>query len=425
MELPIQVDNLSKIYKLYDDPSGRLKEALFRGRRVLHRKFCALEDISFSVGRGETVGVIGRNGSGKSTLLQIIAGTVTPTSGSIRVNGRISALLELGSGFDPEFTGRENVFLNGSILGLTHEEISEKFDEIERFAGIGHFIDQPVKNYSSGMYVRLAFATAVNVDPDILLVDEALAVGDIYFQHRCMARIRHFQEQGKTIFFVTHDTGAVVKLCTQAMLLDNGRMVAMGPPDDVVQDYYKIIWNGKTDKAVTAGPDRRPVNDGTTADPGELTPITRFDNRFGNEKAEITGFMLTDDQGVTTETVRAGMKVRLSLGVLCRETVDMPIAGFIIKDLLGNELVKTNSDVTGNVLMPCPKGRIMKVTFSFCVPELQSGSYAISAGFGEGTVENHIVYDWIDNFTVVTLDSPDLSFGLLDIPVKTEAVIYE
>lgn len=435
MTLPIRVENISKIYKLYDDPSGRLKEALFRGKRILHRKFTALREISFTVGRGETIGVIGRNGSGKSTLLQIIAAIVTPTSGSIEVNGRISALLELGSGFDPELTGRENVYLNGSILGIPHDEITASFEEIERFAGIGHFIDQPVKNYSSGMYVRLAFATAVNVDPDILLVDEALAVGDIYFQHRCMAKIRDFQNQGKTIFFVTHDTGAIVKLCTKAMLLEKGEMIAMGQPDDVVQEYYKIIWNGKDDKNGTDpskqddrdnearkdNPDEIGVDAEDVAD-RKFEVITHFDNRFGNDKAEITGFLLTDYQGKKRDTFEVGMKVRLSLQIKCNEDIEMPLTGFIIKDLLGNELIKTNSDVTGDVLKSCKTGSRLHVTFVFAIPQLRSGSYSISAGFGEGTVESHIVYDWLDNFAVFSLDSPELSYGMLDIPVKTEVL---
>jgi ABC-type polysaccharide/polyol phosphate transport system ATPase subunit len=426
MVLPIHVENISKIYKLYDDPSGRLKEALFRGRKKLHRKFTALKDISFSVGKGETIGVIGRNGSGKSTLLQVIASIVTPTSGMIEVNGRISALLELGSGFDPEFTGRENVYLNGSILGLTHEEISAEFDDIEKFAGIGHFMDQPVKNYSSGMYVRLAFATAVSVNPDILLIDEALAVGDIYFQHRCMAKIRDFQNQGKTIFFVTHDTGAIVKLCTKAILLDKGEMIAFGQPDDVVQEYYRIIWNGKegNSEKESAATDN---NDHTTGNISleNFEKITRFDNRFGNDKAKIKGFLLTDYKGENRDTFKIGMKVRLSIHIRCHENIEMPLAGFIIKDLLGNELIKTNSDITGNVLKPCKAGGALNVTFVFSIPQLRSGSYSISAGFGEGTIENHIVYDWLDNFTVFTLDSPELSFGMLDIPVKTEVMVYE
>ncbi len=432
MDVPIQVHHVSKVYKLYDDPSGRLKEVIFRGKKR-HCEFIALNDISFSVGTGETIGVIGRNGSGKSTLLQIIASIVAPTSGSIDINGRISALLELGSGFDPEFTGRENVYLNGAILGITQEEIRERFDKIEQFAGIGAFIDQPVKNYSSGMYVRLAFAVAVNVNPDILLVDEALAVGDVYFQHRCMAKIREFQEQGKTIFFVTHDTGAIVKLCTKAMLLEKGEMIAFGKPDDVVQEYYRIIWNGNDTspepETGDADADERlevEAEEGIEAwqAHGKFEKISHFDKRFGNDKAEITGFLLADHRGKKRDTFKTGMEICLSLRILVHEDIEMPLAGFIVKDLLGNELIKTNSDVTGNVLKPCRKGDSIHVSFVFTIPSLRSGSYSISAGFGLGTIENHIVYDWLDNFAVFTLDTPELSFGMLDIPVKTSAKVW-
>ncbi|WP_321491624.1 ABC transporter ATP-binding protein [uncultured Desulfobacter sp.] len=429
MGIPIQISHVSKIYKLYDDPSGRLKEAVFRGKKR-HREFPALKDISFSVGKGETIGVIGRNGSGKSTLLQIIASIVTPTSGRIDINGRISALLELGSGFDPEFTGRENVYLNGSILGLSQKEIEDRFDQIERFADIGRFMDQPVKNYSSGMYVRLAFAVAVNVNPDILLVDEALAVGDVYFQHRCMTKIREFQKQGKTIFFVTHDTGAIIKLCTKAMLLERGEMVLFGKPDDVVQEYYRILWNGE-DTGGLVGPEDKEFQKPENATPPEqgnvleikdleeFEKIARWDKRFGNDKARITGFLLTDNKGRRQDTFKAGMEIHLSIEITANADIEMPLAGFIIKDLLGNELIKTNSDTSGTVLKPCQKGDILQISFIFLIPMLRTGSYSVSAGFGQGTLENHVAYDWLDNFTVFSLDSPEHSYGMLDIPVRT------
>ena len=428
-DICIRVSGVSKSYKLYDDPSARLKEAIFRGRKKYHRTFQALEDISMEIGRGETVGVIGRNGSGKSTLLQIIASIITPTSGMVEIKGRVAALLELGSGFDPEFTGRENVYLNGAVLGLSKKEIDQRFEEIESFAGIGRFIDHPVKLYSSGMYVRLAFATAINVNPDILLIDEALAVGDMYFQHRCMRKIREIQESGKTIFFVTHDTGAIVKLCTKAVLLEQGRMVCMGKPDDVVQDYYKIIWNGdaesQLEKSATEEIDSCPP-----AQAGEdvfdniaIEEITRYDNRFGNGKAEITGFALTDQNGTKLDFFQGGVKIVFSLFIKCHEDVDMPLAGFMIKDLLGNELIKSNSDVSDKTLLPCKEGENVCIRFLFEFPFLRSGSYSISAGFGYGTIDTHVAYDWIDNLAVYPMENTDKSFGLIDISIQTEQVI--
>ena len=237
-DVAIRVDSLGKCYRIYDKPEHRLWQGLFRGRKQFFREFWALRDVSFEVRRGETVGIIGRNGSGKSTLLQLICGTLTPTTGNTTVNGRVSALLELGAGFSPEFTGRENVYMNGTVLGLSHREIDERFGAIAAFADIGDFISQPVKTYSSGMYVRLAFAIAVAVDPDILIIDEALSVGDLAFQNKCMARIREMSARGATILFVSHDLSTSQVICHHAIWLDGGRVVRAGDPVQVCRDYY-------------------------------------------------------------------------------------------------------------------------------------------------------------------------------------------
>jgi lipopolysaccharide transport system ATP-binding protein len=238
----IQVLNLSKLYRMYKRPWDKLREVIVPGKGAWHREFWALQDVSFELESGQTLGIIGQNGSGKSTLLQILAGIVRQTRGDCHVVGKVSALLELGSGFNPEFTGRENVFMNGAILGLDTPQMQARFDAIARFAEIGGFMEQPVKTYSSGMFMRLAFAVAVNVDPDILLVDEALAVGDLIFQHRCMHRMNKLRDSGKTIVFVTHDLNAVTKFCDRAILLDNGRLLEDGKPDLVVQKYRALIF---------------------------------------------------------------------------------------------------------------------------------------------------------------------------------------
>lgn len=243
----ISVKNITKTYKLYDSHADRVKEAFHPLRKKYHRPFNALTDVSFDVNKGETLGIIGRNGSGKSTLLQIICGILQPTSGSVEVNGRVSALLELGAGFNPEFTGRQNVYINGSILGLAHEEIEARFDKIASFADIGDFINQPVKSYSSGMVVRLAFAVAINIEPDILIVDEALAVGDEAFQRKCMARLEHLREHGTTVLFVSHSTGTVLQICNHALLLSNGRTFVVGNPKSVVTIYHKMLYDNKPD----------------------------------------------------------------------------------------------------------------------------------------------------------------------------------
>ncbi len=241
-ETAISVRNLSKKYRLYDSPQHRLREALHPFRKKYHRDFWALKDVSFEVKKGDNIGIVGRNGSGKSTLLQIICGVLEPSGGETQVNGKISALLELSSGFNPEFTGRENVYMNGAIRGLTKEQVDERFDAIAGFADIGHFIDQPVKTYSSGMSVRLAFAAAINVEPDILIVDEALSVGDEAFQRKCYSRIHAIQEAGSTILFVSHSASAVVELCDSAILLDQGELLLSGRPKRVVARYHKLLY---------------------------------------------------------------------------------------------------------------------------------------------------------------------------------------
>jgi len=241
-DIAIRVKNVTKAYQIYDKPQDRLKQSLWRGRKQYYREFKALDDVSFEVKKGETVGIIGRNGSGKSTLLQIICGTLAPTSGVVEVNGRVAALLELGAGFNPEFSGRENVYMNATILGLTKEEIDAKYDDIAIFADIGDFIEQPVKTYSSGMLVRLAFAVAINVDPEILIVDEALSVGDELFQRKCFSRIEAIKINGATILFVSHSGGTIVELCDRAVLLDAGERLTIGSPKQVVGRYQKLLY---------------------------------------------------------------------------------------------------------------------------------------------------------------------------------------
>src|ERR1051325_7440812 len=246
MTTALRVQGVSKQYRTYARPGDRLKESLTRGRLRRHKEFWALQDITFELNKGDIVGIIGQNGCGKSTLLQIIAGTLEPTHGEVWHDGRISALLELGAGFDPEFTGAENVYMNASLLGLSRRETDALFPQIERFAEIGDFLYQPVKTYSSGMYVRLAFAIAASVEPDILIIDEALAVGDSVFQHRCLRRIHELQERGTTVLFVSHDLAAVRALCSRAILLNQGRIVVDGPPPDVLNHYQKLIMERET-----------------------------------------------------------------------------------------------------------------------------------------------------------------------------------
>src|SRR5438132_10537888 len=290
MTVALRVENVSKQYRTYARPSDRLKESITRGRLRRHQEFWALRDVSFELERGSTVGIVGPNGCGKSTLLQIIAGTLEPTHGNVWHEGRVAALLELGAGFDPEFTGAENVYLNASLLGLSRRETDRLFPSIERFAEIGHFLYQPVKTYSSGMFVRLAFAIAASVEPEIVLVDEALAVGDAVFQHRCLRGIQELQERGTTVLFVSHDLAAVRALCSRAILLNAGSIVADGRPLDVLNRYQKIIMKREQD-----------YEESSTAEPGESTAGADYRTarlsytyRHGDRRAEILAADLTD-----------------------------------------------------------------------------------------------------------------------------------
>lgn len=413
---PIRVSNVSKAYKLYSTPADRLKEAIWRGRKTYHDLFWALRDVSFEVPKGTTIGVIGRNGSGKSTLLQIIAGILQPTDGAVAVEGRVAALLELGSGFDPEFTGRENVFMNASILGLSEDEIKERFTEIEAFAGIGAFMDQPVKKYSSGMFVRLAFATAVNVDPDILLVDEALAVGDVVFQHRCMAKIRKFQEEGKTIFFVSHDLGAVAKLCEQAILMDGGRMLMMDKPSEVIHEYYKLVVSGDDDHG-----DEISGIQLSSSDVREMClhmkPVVNYDGRIGGVNGEIVSYFLADGSGRERVSFYGGDTVSFQILIRCKSTVDIPVAGISVKDLYGSEILRSNSDIAGAYIGEIKAGAEALITFEFVLPYLKKGSYSVSVGFGSGTTDNCLMFDYIENITVFEVENNGVCLGMLDIPL--------
>lgn len=387
----LAVRNLAKKYRMYSRPSDRLKEMIRRGRRLYHREFWALRDITFEVERGATLGVIGPNGSGKSTLLQLIAGTLQPTAGIVEVGGRIAALLELGSGFNPEHTGRENVYLAASILGIPREEMRERFSPIERFAEIGEFIDQPVKTYSSGMYVRLAFATAINVEPDVLLIDEALAVGDAIFANRCIRRIKQLQEQGVTIVFVSHDIAAVKMLCQRAVLLNQGQMVADGDPNAVVNKYQEIIMARERayeqeDGALDLPP--MPVD----LSEEEISQLT-YSHRHGDGAAEVFKIQLLNEYRQPIQIVHSGQRVTVRLLVgFYRPHLD-PVVGIMIRNRVGLDIYGTNTELEKIKFGPCAPGEVIEVTYSLdCW--LTPGEYTLTVA--THTVEG-VSHDWLDD----------------------------
>ena len=415
----IQVQHLSKKYQIYQRPWDKLREMLHMGEK-LHREFWALQDVSFTVETGRTLGIIGQNGSGKSTLLQVLAGIMRQTRGDCIVRGKVSALLELGSGFNPEFTGRENVIMNGAILGFDTREMHRRLEAIARFAEIGSFLDQPVKIYSSGMFMRLAFAVAVNVDPDILLVDEALAVGDLIFQHRCMHRMNELRQSGKTIVFVTHDLGAVARFCDRAILLDQGRLLEDSTPDKVVQKYRALVFeresrygfqDGAVDTAGSATVDRAgagvPVVHG----------IPNIDHRFGNGDAAIIGIELLDETGRPTREVFGGQHLVIRISAEFKRRVDRPILGFTLRDRLGIEISACNTSYSGRLLPPACEGQIYTTDFRFPMPHLGPGSYSVSPAAACGDTLKHDMCDWIDNALVFEIKTEDLVYGIMKMDV--------
>jgi ABC-type polysaccharide/polyol phosphate transport system ATPase subunit len=412
----IQVHHLSKRYRIYDSRWQKLRDALGWGAKKYHREFWALDDITFDLEPGQTLGIIGQNGSGKSTLLQILAGIMFQTKGECVVNGKISALLELGSGFNPEFTGRENVFMNGAILGLDWRQMEKRFDAVTTFAEIGSFIDQPVKTYSSGMFMRLAFAVAVNVDPDILLVDEALAVGDLIFQHRCMHRMNSLRNSGKTIVLVTHDLDAITKFCDRALLLDAGHILEDGKAEIVVQKYRALIFERERRHGNFENGGKAVNNSAIYSSPDEM-PIARtipnVDHRFGNTEATVLGVELLDDSGNSTREVFGGQKAIIRISVQCNRDIDTPIIGFTLRDRMGIEISASNTSFIERYLPPAREGQIMTSDFQINFPLLAAGSYSISPAVAKGSILMHDMCDWIDNALVFTIRTQELVYGIV------------
>lgn len=405
----IRVQNVTKLYKLYDRPSDRLKESLGLTKKKKYREHYALQNLSFDIKKGECIGIIGTNGAGKSTILKIITGVLNPTSGNVEIDGRISALLELGAGFNMEYTGLENVYLNGTMIGFSKKEIDEKLDSILSFADIGDFIHQPVKTYSSGMFVRLAFAVAINIEPEILIVDEALSVGDVFFQMKCYRKFEEFKEQGKTILFVSHDLSSISKYCDRVVLLNKGEKLAEGRPKEMI-DLYKKVLVGQVDfsnidkeKADMEKAPELEQSSNTSAITCWKDHLTQNQNaiEYGDRQAEIIDYALVDDQGVVTNTIEKGKPFSIRMKVKMNEHILLPIFAYAIKDLKGTEITGTN---TMYEQTDFEVGKIMEITFRQDM-SLQGGNYLLSLGCtgydGVDFVVYHRLYD-VCNITVVS-----------------------
>lgn len=457
--LTIEIDTLGKKYDIYAQPTDRLKQMIMprlsrvvgRAGKAYHDEFWALRDVTFNVHRGETVGVIGRNGSGKSTLLQMICGTLHPTEGTVKTHGRIAALLELGAGFNPDFTGRENVYLSGLLYGITETELRRRFDSILDFADIGAFIDQPVKTYSSGMYVRLAFAVAAHVDADTLLIDEALSVGDVLFTQKCMRFLREFQQHG-TLVFVSHDASAVTSMCTRAVWLDGGRLVMDGTAKQVVENYLAaqhavdransgesvFLYNrtqarpndGARNGGVTQAPESTPLDvvdgrinvlNGTAC--RNLIEVFEFDparsgSQFGAGALHIEDVSLMDDEGKPRKLVAGGEAVDLVIEAKALHALDRIIMGFHIKDRLGQLLFGDNTYlVYRDSAISVEEGSSLRAHFRFRMPILPSGDYSVDAAVATGTQENHTQQHWVHDALTFRSMQSTLSHGLVGIPM--------
>lgn len=399
-DIMISVANLCKEYRLYDSNKERLKGLLRLTRTCNYRPHHALDHINFQIRKGETVGIIGVNGSGKSTLLKILTGVVTPTSGEVKVNGRISALLELGAGFNPEYTGMENIYLNGTMMNYSRREIEAYIPSIIEFADIGEFIHQPVKNYSSGMFARLAFAVAISVKPEILIVDEALSVGDIFFQAKCFKKFEEFRQKGVTVLFVSHDLSSISKYCSRAILLDRGKLVAEGTPKETVDLYKRLLSRSAPDPRATpvklGQPEGGCWRSGMSCNPDVL--------EYGNKLAEIVDFAIMNDEETVTSTISKGETFTVRMKVRFNADIEEPIFAFSIKNRLGIELAGTNTQLEGKQLARGERGKTYTAVFTQKMM-LQGGDYLLSlgcTGYGRDHLEvYHRLYD-ICSFVVVS-----------------------
>ena len=432
-DLLIEAAGVGKAYHLYRRPEDRLKQMLFGWRRRYYEEFWALREVSLGVASGHTVGIIGRNGSGKSTFLQLVCGTLTPTVGTMCVRGRVAALIELGAGFNPEFTGRENVFLAATVLGLTPAQVEERYPSIVDFAGIGDFIDQPVKTYSSGMYARLAFSVASHVDADVLIVDEILSVGDAAFNQKCMRRIADFRKGGGTLLFVSHDMAAVTNLCDTVVWLEQGSVREIGDPKTVCHNYHAAVSSEINPTATFSyGGTRRPPSDSTRASRDiradrlrevatapQGVEVFTFDPGapwFGERGATITEVRLRAAHGENLAVLHGGEEVVLQIDCCAQRDIRQGIVGFYVKDRLGQQLFGDNTFLTHRH-WSVSAGQVFRASFQFSMPYLPTGDYAVLAAIAEGDQENHVHHHWIDEALLFRVHTSHVQRGLIGIPM--------
>lgn len=412
MYAAIRITNLTKVYKLYDKQIHRLKEGFnFTGKKY-YKEFYALKDVSLNIKKGETVGIIGKNGSGKSTILKIITGVLSPSSGIVEVNGRVSALLELGAGFNPEYTGIQNIYLNGRMMGYTREEMDQKLENILEFADIGDFVYQPVKVYSSGMFARLAFAVAINVDPDILIVDEALSVGDVAFQTKCYKKFKEFQNLGKTILFVTHSLDTILKYCTSAIVLNDGVKVDEGTPKQMVDVYKQLLSNSYKQESNEEDKNFKTIKKGDYWK--DKFVINKDLLEYGDKIAEIIDYGIFNDKGDPVTTFLHDEEITIAMKIRFQQDIEDPIFAFAIKDIKGNEIAGTNTHIEGINAAAYKKGEEIIITFQQKLL-LQVGNYSLSLGCTKYTSENLHVFHRLYDVLFLEVLAVRTIFGVYDV----------
>jgi lipopolysaccharide transport system ATP-binding protein len=427
----IRGEKISKCFRIYRHPSDYLKELLTFGKRSYHESFWAVKDVDLQVERGSCLGIIGENGSGKSTLLRMIAGVLRPTQGRINIGGRVSALLELGAGFNPHFTGRENIYLNASILGFSDAQTRERIPSIEKFAEIGEFVDRPVRTYSSGMFVRLAFAVAIHMGPDILIVDEALAVGDLFFQQRCMRRIQQLKSQGVTIVFVSHDLALIRSLADHTIWMEHGQVHLEGKTDEVVSKYLAaMVMRGRKEvmaeqplgKSLLTGDELTIPEDALAKIPSFIRHVPNVDHRFGNGKARIHGIGIYGTAGDPVSGVAQGDRICIRISVEFRGDVAQPNVGFMLRNRLGEDVAGTNVMHEGMRLPAARPGERLSVDFIMDLPFLQAGFYHFCPAIADGDLSQYEMCDWIDNAFAIEVRQQGTTYGHLRIPTRVRAM---
>ncbi len=429
-EIAISVKDVTKIYKLYDKPTDRLKESLGLSKKQKYREHYALRNISFDIAKGECIGIIGTNGAGKSTILKIITGVLNPTAGNVEINGRISALLELGAGFNMEYSGIENIYLNGTMIGFSREEIDAKLQDIIDFADIGEFVYQPVKTYSSGMFVRLAFAVAINIDPEILIVDEALSVGDVFFQSKCFRKFEEFKDEGKTILFVSHDLSSIQKYCSRAILLNKGEKIGEGTPGEIIDLYKKVLVGAVNDgnKAFIEEEERKAlqkVSENVSLDNLKKTekswkadmPINPNNQDYGDKQTQIVDFGIFDNEGKITSTIIKGTSFTIKVKIRANVDSICPIVAFTIRDLKGTDLCGTNTMFERCDIGDLKKGEERTVSFTQEM-NLHGSQYLLSLGCTRYDNDDFHVYHRLYDICSVSVVADKNTVGFYDMNSK-------